>query len=359
MTTETPDWATIGDLRLRDWRPRSQLRAERTAITRAAVPAIDIHTHLGRFETPGRWAAPDVGALVERMDRLGLEVLVNLDGGWDGELDENLARYDHAYPGRFHTLCNIDFDAFARGEDTQAVVRRLEESADRGARGVKIYKSLGLGHRDAQGQLLLPDDPRVVPVFRRAGELGLPVLIHTADPLAFFDPVDRFNERIDELVEHPDWWFGDRATYPSFDVLYASLDSLVAQCPGTTFVGVHVGCLAEDLDRVTQMLVRHPNFVVDLAARLGEIGRQPRRFARLVEEFPTRVLFGTDENPLVSGQYEPYFRFLETTDESFEYDLAHDVPPTGRWTVSGCGLSREQLVAVYRDNARRILGLDG
>lgn len=352
----SPDWDALRDLRLADWRPRSNLRAARTPIRAAAVPAVDIHTHLGRLDEPGVWNVDDPAALVARMDDLGLELLVNLDGCWADELEANLDRYDRAFPGRFTTFCNIDFDAIGRGEDPASLVRRLEDSARRGARGIKVFKSLGLEHRDTDGRLLRPDDERVVAVFRRAGELGLPVLIHVADPLAFFEPMDRFNERIDELLEWPEWWVGDRAVFPTFDELYAALDRLVGACPGTTFIGAHVGCLAEDLDRVADMLRRHPNFNVDIAARLGELGRQPRRFARLVAGFPDRVLFGTDENPLISGQFEPYFRFLETADESFDYDLAFEVPPTGRWTVSGCELPPEHLRAVYRDNALRILG---
>jgi predicted TIM-barrel fold metal-dependent hydrolase len=357
MNADTADWEAARGMKLGDWRPRSQMRAKRTDVVAAAMPAVDIHTHLGRLEDPGVWAVRDVQGLVERMDALNLELLVNLDGQWADELDANIERYDRAHPGRFLTFCNIDFDAFARGEGTAHLVAQLEDSARRGARGVKVFKSLGLGHRDGDGRLLMPDDPRVIPIFQRAGELGLPVLIHTADPLAFFDPLDAANERIDELLENPDWWVGDPGTFPAFDTLYASLDRLLGACPDTVFIGAHVACLAEDLDRVADMLTRHPNFVADIAARLGELGRQPRRFARLVEEFPARVLFGTDENPLISGQFEPYFRFLETTDEGFEYDLAFDIPPTGRWLASGAGLRTAHLRAVYRDNARRILSL--
>lgn len=357
MNADNADWEAVRGIRLSDWRPRSQLRAKRAEVVAASMPVVDIHTHLGRWDDPAQWAVNDVEALVARMDALNLELLVNLDGQWTEELDANIERYDRAHPGRFLTFCNIDFDAFARGEDTAYLVAQLEDSARRGARGVKVFKSLGLGHRDKEGCLLMPDDPRVVPIFQRAGELGLPVLIHTADPLAFFDPLDVANERIDELLEHPEWWVGDARTFPTFDLLYASLDGLLSVCPDTVFIGAHVACLAEDLDRVADMLARHPNFVADIAARLGELGRQPRRFARLVEEFPTRVLFGTDENPLTSGQFEPYFRFLETADEGFDYDLACEIPPTGRWLVSGAGLRAVHLRAVYRDNARRVLGL--
>jgi len=40
------------------------------------------------------------------------------------------------------------------------------------------------------------------------------IAIHTSDPEAFFLPVDRFNERYDELQNHPDWSFHGR-DFPS------------------------------------------------------------------------------------------------------------------------------------------------
>ena len=192
-------------------------------------------------------------------------------------------------------------------------------------------------------------------MLRVAGDLGLPVLIHTADPVAFFDPLDETNERWEELQAHPDWWFG-AGGYPSFAKLMDSLDRLVGACPGTTFVGAHVGCWAEDLDAVSGFLTRHPNWNVDLGGRLAEIGRQPRRFARFVEEFPDRVLFGTDGFPPDAEEYWRYYRFLQTADEHFDYS-GDVIPPQGRWAVSGCELPEHLLAAVYGGNAQRILGL--
>ncbi len=144
---------------------------------------------------------------------------------------------------------------------------QLAASAGAGARGVKVWKDLGLTVRDSSGALVTPDDERVVKVLRTAGDLGLPVLIHTADPVAFFDPLDDTNERIDELTRVPEWWFGGDQ-YPTFTELLESLDRLIGACPQTTFIGAHVGCWAEDLAGVARMLSAHPNWHVDLGGRL-------------------------------------------------------------------------------------------
>ena len=357
-----PDWDALARLPLAGWRPRQQLRAAETVVERAAVPAIDVHNHLGRWLTPGDWPAggwmiDDPGALVATMDGCGVATVVNLDGMWGDEVTADVERYDAAYEGRFVTFCQLDWSRVAEPDGVRVLQRSLAESRDRGARGLKVWKNLGLGVTDADGSLVSPDDPRVVEVVRHAGDLGLPVLIHTADPVAFFTPLDAHNERLEELAVHRDWWFGDPGRFPTFDALLDAHAALVLACPQTRFVGAHAGCAAEDLDRVERLLEAAPHYAIDIAGRMAELGRQPRRFARLVRDHPDQVLFGTDIFPLSAEQLRLHFRFLETADESFAYGPEDEVPGQGRWTVSGLDLDPALLPAVYRDNARRFLGL--
>jgi predicted TIM-barrel fold metal-dependent hydrolase len=289
------------------------------------------------------------------MDEVNVATIVNLDGRWGDELAANLDRYDARHPDRFATFCHLDWSALTGPDPTGTLVRSLESSRAAGARGLKVWKDLGLRVRDAAGRLVLPDDERLADVFAAAGALGLPVLIHIADPLAFFAPLDRTNERVEELVAHPDWWFGD-PSLPGFDQLLDALEAVVAAAPGTTFIGAHVGCAAEDLRRVGRMLGRYPNFHVDLGGRLGELGRQPRATRRLIEAYADQVVFGSDAFPPTAAAYHTYFRFLETDDECFPYAPDSDIPPQGRWDISAISLAPPTLAAVYADNARRILG---
>lgn len=352
-----PDWERITALPLRDWTPRSQLRRAETRIERSAVPAIDVHNHLGRWLSNGEWMIDDVAGLIDIMDAANVRTIVNLDGMWGDEVSANVERYDLARPGRFLTFCQLDWALLAQPNGVSQLRASLDESAARGARGLKIWKNLGLTIRDETGALVLPDDARVIEVVTHSGELGLPVLIHTADPKAFFDLLDAHNERLDELSQERDWWFGDRAVHPTFDRLLAALHALVIACPGTSFIGAHVGGAAEDLDLVESLFERAPNFTVDIGGRMAELGRQPRRVRALVDRYPDRVLFGTDIYPATPEQFELHFRFLETADEAFDYAPGEDVPPQGRWTVSGLDLPAEHLEAIYRTNAERVLGL--
>ena len=352
-------------LALADYHPRRAIRTPVTPVERAAVPAVDLHNHLGRWlSADGGWLVPDRSALVDLMDRCNVAHIVNLDGRWGAELRANLERYDEAHPDRFSTFAHVDWSVLAaedEGAASRAMVDQLRASAAAGAKGLKVWKDLGLAVRDRGGRLVLPDDPRVAPVFAAAGELGLPVLIHVADPVAFFQPLDETNERLEELLANLDWHVGDRATFPPFERIIDSFEALVASHPTTTFIGAHVACFAEDLAWVSRMLGTYPNLFADIAARLPELGRQPRAARRLLLAHPERILFGLDLFPPTRENYEIHFRFLETDDEHFAYS-ADDPPPEGRWAISGLDLPDDVLREISMGNARRLiggLGIDG
>jgi len=353
------DLVTLADLPLRDYAPVPAVRRHETHVARPLVPAIDVHNHLGRWLSDhGTWLAPDLSVLCDLMDEVGVASMVNLDGRWGNELAANIERYDDRHPDRFFTFCHLDWTALRQPNPTDALISSLRRSRAAGARGLKVWKDLGLTVTDEHGRLVLPDDPRLVDVFRAAGELGLPVLIHTADPVAFFAPLDERNERLEELVANPSWWFGAPG-YPTFDRLMEALEAVVASASDTTFIGAHVGCAAEDLDWVGRMLTTYPNFHIDIGGRLGELGRQPRATRRLIVEHPDRVVFGSDSFPPSREAYWTYWRFLETEDECFPYAPGCPVPPQGRWDIAAIGLPPDVLRQIYAGNARRVLGLAG
>ena len=205
----------VADLKLRDYLPRPTLRVAEHRIGRAAHPAVDAHNHLGRWLSDGEWAVTDVPRLLADMDAAGLQAVVNLDGRWGDELEANLERYDRRHPGRFLTFCHLDWSETATAGFGERLARDLRRSLSAGARGLKVWKDLGLSLTDERGRLLLPDDERLAPVWEAAADEGVPVLIHTADPRAFFAPVDAANERLEELLANPGWSYahlGDRTT---------------------------------------------------------------------------------------------------------------------------------------------------
>jgi Amidohydrolase len=319
---------------------------------------VDAHGHLGRWLSGwiGRaeeWMAPDVGALLEMMDRCNVATIINLDGRWGRELEANLDRYDRRFPGRFATFCHVDWSELTRPGFGDRLAASLRASVASGAQGLKVWKDLGLKVRDKDGKLLLPDDSRLDALWAEAGELGIPVAIHAGDPVAFFDPVDEHNERLEELLAHPDWSFAGFGL-PWFARIMEALEALIAAHPPTAFIGVHVGGYAENLGWVGRMLATYPNFSVDIAARIAELGRQPRAARDLLLRHPDRVLFGVDALPPDPELYAIYFRFLETADEQFRY-APENIPPQGRWAISGLDLPDYVLGRIYSANARRLL----
>ena len=348
---------------LRDYAPRPALRVASHHIERPRFPVLDAHNHLGPV-FGGEWSRRSVEELVETLDEAGVATLVDLDGGWGDALSAEITRYQEPHPDRFAVFAGLDYAILPTDPDFgTTLARQLRRSASAGARGLKIWKPLGLTARDPQGRLVAVDDERLAPVWETAAELGLPVVIHVADPIAFFEPLDRRNERWEELRAHPEWHFHptrqhaqhDEPGFPPFDELMDQLANAVARHPRTTFIGAHAGCAAEDLDLVGRMLEACPNWNVDIAARLGEIGRQPYSAREFFLRYQDRVVFGTDVTP-DPKLYSIYYRFLETRDEYFSYDV-EAIPGQGRWMIYGIDLPDDVLRKVYADNARRLLGL--
>jgi hypothetical protein len=328
------------------YKPTSMLRTDQHVIDKAKFPLADVHCH---------WStAVEPEFMISAMDRLGIAYAVNLSGGWGEQLETQLGRYKKAFPKRFEILVNVDFSEIDQPDFTRKWVDFLARAKANGAAGLKIFKSLGLTIRDESGELVRIDDSRLDPIWAKCGELGMPVLIHSADPLAFFEPVDRFNERLMQLGRHPNWsFYGDQ--FPEREEVIEQRNRVIARHPKTTFIGAHIGAYAEDLAAAAASLDQYPNFVVDISGRVAELGRQPYTARKFFLKYADRILFGTDRYPGRKDQprYRAYYRFLETDDEYFDYH-EHEFPPTGEWKICGIYLPDDVLRKVYLANAARI-----
>ncbi|MGN6490232.1 MAG: amidohydrolase family protein [Devosia sp.] len=340
------------DLLLRDFKPEQMVKLPEHHPQRFPIPAYDAHNHLGRWHTDG-WAIKDVPAFVAMLDEVNVAGVVNLDGAWGDELETNLDRYERAYPGRFASFARLDWSQTTSPGWPERLAASMRDSARRGASGLKLWKDIGLRLKDEKGELFFLDDPRLAPVWAEVADAQIPILVHIADPAAFFRPLDNTNERYEELVRHPDWHFYG-PEFPSLQRLLDSLESCVAANPRVNFIGAHVGCYAEDLGWVDRLMTSHPNFHVDISARIAELGRQPRATRKLCLKHPDRVLLGTDIFPPKAGDYRRYLRFLATEDECFPYSDSNP-PGVGRWTISAIDLPDEVLAQVIAGNARRII----
>jgi predicted TIM-barrel fold metal-dependent hydrolase len=340
---------------LENFHPRSRLVTQTTLVKKPRFPVIDAHNHLAD-PFGGGWDKKPINGLLDQLDEAGVTLYVDLDGGWGEEiLHRHLDLFKAKAPDRFQIFGGVDWGQWAaRGDHfPQWAAGRLKMQKEAGAQGVKIWKPLGLQVTDHQGKRVRVDDIRLSPIWEMAGELNLPVMIHVADPVAFFDPIDENNERWEELGSHPDWAFTSPPFPPFMDILNG-LKALVSRHSTTVFIGAHAGCYGENLGWVGDMLEECPNFTIDISGRMGELGRQPYTARKFFIKYQDRILFGSDMGPDLAA-YRLYYRFLETDDEYFNYDT-NETPGQGRWHVCGLYLPDEVLRKVYFENARRVLG---
>jgi predicted TIM-barrel fold metal-dependent hydrolase len=359
-------------LQLANFQPRSMLHVPETKVVRPRYPVIDIHTHLSfaakaengvAIGEEMKYLAP-VEAVLPLMDRKNIRVMVNLTGGVGKGLEETIQKFQQPHPDRFVIFTEPWWERTNQPGYSKFQADEIVRAQRAGARGLKILKTLGLYLREgiSKGPLVKIDDARFDPMWEACGSLGMPVGIHVSDPEAFYLPIDRFNERFEELNNHPDWSFygGD---FPSNAELLEARNHVLARHPKTQFIVLHVGNDAENLPYVGECMDRFPNMHVEIGARIGELGRQPRMARKFFEKYQDRILFGTDAVPhgsdtpqqiFVDELYETYYRFLETDDEYFDYAPAA-VPPQGRWRIYGLGLPDGILKKVYYENAARLL----
>jgi len=347
------------DIHLREFAPRSALVTQEDIPQKARFMAIDVNNHFGRgkdwiakiqmpYPSDG-WTISDLPAGIALMDQMNIGRAINLDGGWGEVLRRNIEYYKEPYPNRFAIFAWVDWTQADEPNFGEKWAKELEKSVAAGASGLAVFKALGLEYRDRNQHLISADDPRFDPIWARAGELNIPVLIHTADPVAFFSPLDETNERWEELFDHPDWHFYGK-DYPSFMELIERLLRVVERHPHTNFISAHVMGYAENLGFVARALDQYPNLYVDIAERISELGRQPYSARKFIIKYADRVLFGTDTFAPDRNKYQTYIRFLETEDEYFEYGRNQ-----GRWNIYGINLPDKTLQTIYYSNAKRLI----
>lgn len=334
------------NLSFEEYNPTSTLVVPEHKVIKAKFPFIDVHGH--QYRMPEQNLTPVIAA----MDTLNMGIMVNLSGRSGNQLKKSVANIKEHYPNRFVVFANVNFDGVGKDNWAQKAALQLEEDVKNGARGLKVYKSLGMRNKDSDGKRIAIDDPRLNPIWDKCGELGIPVLIHAADPKPFWDEFDGDNERWLELKTHPRRKRG--ADNPvSWEQIIAEQHQMFKNHPNTNFISAHMGWYANDLGKLGQLLDEMPNMYVGIGAIIAELGRQPRFAKKFFEKYQNRVLFGKDS--WKPEEFPTYFRVLETDDEYFPYHKKYHA----FWAMYGLDLSDEVLKKVYYKNALRLVpGLD-
>lgn len=324
------------------YEPVSTLVVPAHKVSKSKYPFIDVHNHQFQMGTQ------DLGTLITEMDKLNMQVMVNLSGQGGDALQKMLQNVRTNYPKRFIIFTNVNFNGVGEEGWADRAVKQLEDDVKNGANGLKIYKNLGFSVKDNAGKRVAVDDPRLDAIWAKCGQLKIPVIIHTADPKPFWDPMDEKNERWLELATHPNRKRGDDNPVP-WDQLIEEQHRMFKKHPRTTFIAAHFGWYPNDLGKLSQLMTDMPNMYIEFGAVIAELGRQPRAARQFFEKYQDRILFGKDS--WVPEEYATYFRVLETEDEYFPYHKKYHA----FWRMYGIGLPDAILKKVYYKNALRII----
>ncbi len=334
------------DLTFEEYNPKSTLVVPGKVLKKAKFPFIDIHGH--QYRMPEQDLTPVIAA----MDTLNMSIMVNLSGRSGENLKKSVKNIADNYPNRFVVFANVDFREVGSEGWAEKAAAQLEQDIKNGARGLKVYKSLGMYNKDTDGNRLKVDDPRLDPIWAKCAEMGVPVLIHTADPKSFWDDFNADNERWLELKTKPRRKRGADNPAP-WEQLIAEQHNMFKKHPKTKFINAHMGWYANNLGKLGKLLDEMPNMYVGIGAIIAELGRQPRFAKAFFEKYQDRILFGKDS--WKPEEFPTYFRVLESNDEYFPYHKKYHA----FWAMYGLDLSDEVLKKVYYKNALKLVpGLD-
>ena len=332
-----------------DYDPPSSLKVEGEVIKKAKFKFIDVHSHL--------WNMPlmDLDELVAEMDEINMGYIVNLSGSGFGPqaakdiyFDKSTENVNKNQPGRIGLFVNVDFNSIDVENHVEKQVKIIRSSVDKGAIGLKVYKSLGLTNKDSKGKRVAVDDERLGPIWEVCGELGIPVLIHSADPFQFWQDKDDQNERWFELKEKPNRYYGDSDFIPPFEDIIKEQHTVFERHKNTTFINAHLGWMGNDLKRLGDHLDSFPNVMTEFGAVIAELGRQPKTARQFFIDYQNRIMFGKDSYN--KEEFYTYFRVLESDDEYFSYFRKRHA----FWKMYGLNLPDEVLKNVYYKNALKL-----
>ena len=324
------------------YNPTSTLVVSEHKTTKAKFPFIDVHCHQSEMATM------DLNTLIKVMDKLNMKVMVNLSGRSGNNIIQSSKNIKDNYPKRFIVFANVDFSGVGQNGWGEKAAKQLEEDVKNGANGLKVFKNLGMSVRDTDNKRVAIDDPRLDPVWKKAGELNIPVLIHTADPKSFWDPMDENNERWLELATHERRKRSDNDPAP-WQQLIDEQHRMFKKHPKTTFINAHFGWYPNNLPKLDSLLTEMPNMYIECGAIIAELGRQPKAAKKFFEKYQDRILFGKDS--WAPEEYATYFRVFETEDEYFPYHKKYHA----FWAMYGMGLPDPILKKIYYKNALRII----
>ena len=332
----------INDLKLKDYRPVSIYKVPVTKVTKAKYPAIDMHTHVyGETDQ-------DIARWIKAMDACDIEKAIVFTGATGKRFDDLVKMYSK-YGNRFELWCGFDYSGYEQPGYGPAAVRELERCFKNGAKGVGevMFKGKGIPPSSKEKTIMVPDDPRLDPLWEKCAELRLPVNLHISEDKWMYEPIDSTN---DGLMNAAKWQIQIENGAKTHEEMLDRLENTVRKHPKTIFIAAHLANCCADLSVLGNYFDKYPNLFADISARYTEIAPIPKFVHDFIEKYQDRIVYGTDFN-FNEVAYRVTFRILETADEHFYERVMFKY----HWPLYGLYLSDNTLKKIYRDNALKII----
>jgi predicted TIM-barrel fold metal-dependent hydrolase len=332
----------VNNLKLSDYRPKSIYRIPVTKVQVAKYPAIDMHTHVYASNKA------DIEKWIATMDKCGIEKAIILTGA-SGSRFDTLVKMFSGYSSRFELWCGFDYTGYEDPGYGPNAVKELVKCFEHGAGGVGevMFKGKGMSSSSKGRSIMLPDDPRLDPLFEKCAELGLPVNLHISEDKWMYERMDSTN---DGLMNASYWEVRMENGAKTHEEMLERLENTLRRHPATTFIAAHLANCCADLSVLADFFEKYPNLYADISARYGEIAPIPGFVHDFIEKYNDRIVYGTDMS-FNEKMFMVTFRILETSDEHFyETEMF-----SYHWPLYGLNLSDQTLQKLYRTNALKLL----
>jgi predicted TIM-barrel fold metal-dependent hydrolase len=339
--------------------PASQNSGQDAALKAfAALHPIDVHVHV--FKT-----GPSFQSFLEKINLTLLNILVVDDTlSYRKELAPQvsdaiaLVRVSHGHVAWCTTFDAYKFDNPSFQADS---IKQIDENFKQGAIAVKVWKNIGMEIKDPQGKFIMPDDPKLEPIYQDIAKHGRTLMMHDAEPDVAWGPPDPSDPSWSYYKENPQWFLYKRPGFPLKKEILDARDHVLARNPKLRIVGVHLGSMEKDLDGVGKVMDSYPNFAIDTAARMEYLMLAPTEKVRaFLTKYQDRVLYGTDLDLIATADLDEAVKDWQATYiRDWKFLATDETLEVNGKKVQGLKLPEAILKKLYRTNSLKwIPGLE-
>jgi hypothetical protein len=316
----------------------------------AAFNPIDVHVHVFKHD-------PAFQTLLEKANLKVLNILVVDDTlPYRKELKTQVSdalALVRASKGRVALCTTFDPYKFNDPSFQAESIKQLNQDFAQGAVAVKVWKNIGMEIKDSRGKFIMPNDSKLEPIYQDIGTHGKTLMMHNAEPDVAWGPPDPADPSWSYYKENPQWFLYNKPGVPSKKEILQARDQVLAKNPKLKIVGVHLGSMEKDLDGLSKVFDRYPNFAIDTAARMEYLMLASRdRVREFLTKYQDRVLYGTDLDLLADANAEETLKEWQSTYvRDWKFLATAETMEVHGKKVQGLSLPRPILQKLFRTNS--------